>query len=90
MTGSSIYCGTLRVQTNAHVKPRGKRKQLLPHEKQFRDVHGVVWVGDDIEVMQRKSHTIGMICRILKINNRDAIRIIEIKDKKFISKSFVQ
>lgn len=82
-----IYCGTLKVQTNAHVKPRGKRKRLRPDEMEFRDVHGVVWVGDDAEHLNTRSHTIGMVCRLCGIKNREAIRVVAIVNKKEIGKT---
>jgi uncharacterized Fe-S cluster-containing protein len=81
---SVIYCGTLRVQTNAHIKPRGKRKRLRPDEMEFRDVHGVVWVGETPEQIQIRKHTIRFIAGLCNIKNNEAIRVVAIINKKEI------
>ncbi|MCP4501152.1 MAG: hypothetical protein GY822_14430 [Deltaproteobacteria bacterium] len=76
--GSIIYYGTLLVQTNAHIKPRGKRKALRPDEMEHRNVPGMVWCGDDVPTLNKRKHTIGMICKLLNIKNRDAVKIKKI------------
>ncbi len=82
-----IYCGTLRVQTNAHIKPRGKRKHLHPSEREFRNVHGVVWVGETPDQIQTRKHTVRFIAGLLKIKNIEAIRVVAIINKKEIGRT---
>jgi uncharacterized Fe-S cluster-containing protein len=79
-----IYYGTLRVQTNAHIKPRGKRKQLRRDEMEFRNVQNVVWVGETPEHINTRRHTIRFIAGLLKIKKIEAIKVVAIKDKKVI------
>ena len=82
-----IYCGALRIQTNAHLKPRGKRKVVPEDLKEYRDVDFCVWSGTDIEAMNKRPHMITMICKLANIKNRDAVKIIAIKHKKTVGKT---
>lgn len=82
-----IYMGDLWVRVNDHIKPKGKRKVLLPDEKEFAIVKKVVWAGLDPAVLNERKHTKNMVCKILKIKNRDAVRILEIVNCKTVGVS---
>jgi len=84
-----IYCGALRVQTNAHIKPRGKRKVVPEHLKEYRNVDWCVWTGEDIEALNKRAHMISMICKLTGIKNREAIKIVAIVHKKAVGNTKV-
>lgn len=82
-----IYFGALRIQSNAHIKPRGKRKFVPDNLKEFRNVGGCVWAGEDAQQLNKRPHTIDMVCKLTGIKNHKAVKIVAIVNKKRIGKT---